>query len=307
VRNDRNKKKNLDGTSSATEQSQSSQVLDSINSVTSAVLAGLDSSSPSNGEHADDSPSHKSSQNSIKSPMNFAEIKQETNNTPNGMSFYQSNNTNSFINDSGMAKNSTNNNYNNNQDTSGLFINNNSSMNNLSVGNTSEITGKMIDQPNVLIQTQQQPQPVFVLNSNPYQMESSQETIRLHENDTNVLPSDFYERITDDDIEIVGICKSLMDQTFHRETSYVMNSVLNFKHDFDEFTQNGIRKCIKFCMSLPGNNDLCTDDRAKLLKYGVYEIAVSSILLIIILSQLVCSISLEQIIQDFLILYLIID
>ncbi len=42
---------------------------------------------------------------------------------------------------------------------------------------------------------------------------------------------------------------------------------------YDEFSQSGIKNCVKYCMNLPGNSDLCTDDRAKLLKYGVYEIA----------------------------------
>nr|ASL70516.1 nuclear receptor [Brachionus rotundiformis] len=86
------------------------------------------------------------------------------------------------------------------------------------------------------------------------------------------------------DYEIMEICNSLFDQTFEKltlseadEQIYLNeikggNSTHLFKFDNDEFTSSGIRKCIKFCMNLPGNNDLCTDDRAKLLKYGVYEL-----------------------------------
>nr|ASL70627.1 nuclear receptor [Brachionus koreanus] len=86
------------------------------------------------------------------------------------------------------------------------------------------------------------------------------------------------------DYEIIEICNLLYEQTFERlelseadEQIYLNeikagNSSHLFKFDNDEFTSSGIRKCIKFCMNLPGNNDLCTDDRAKLLKYGVFEL-----------------------------------
>ncbi|RNA27203.1 retinoic acid receptor gamma-like [Brachionus plicatilis] len=86
------------------------------------------------------------------------------------------------------------------------------------------------------------------------------------------------------DYEIMEICNSLYEQTFeklelsdsdeqiYRNEIKGGNSTHLFKFDHDEFTSSGIRKCIKFCMNLPGNNDLCTDDRAKLLKYGVYEL-----------------------------------
>lgn len=89
------------------------------------------------------------------------------------------------------------------------------------------------------------------------------------------------------DYEIMEICNLLNEQTFEKlelseadEKIYmneikVGNSIHLFKFDNDEFTSSGIRKCIKFCMNLPGNNDLCTDDRAKLLKYGVFELIVS--------------------------------
>ena len=42
--------------------------------------------------------------------------------------------------------------------------------------------------------------------------------------------------------------------------------------NIDEFSQSGIKQVVAFCMQLPGNHDLCTEDRAKLLKYGAYEI-----------------------------------
>ena len=88
------------------------------------------------------------------------------------------------------------------------------------------------------------------------------------------------EGLSNDDLEIIEICNRLMDQTYQRGVcSSGLSTNVQFKSDVDEFTQNGVRKCIKFCMNLPGNNDLCTDDRAKLLKYGVYEIAVNNSIL----------------------------
>ncbi|CAF0867243.1 unnamed protein product [Brachionus calyciflorus] len=87
------------------------------------------------------------------------------------------------------------------------------------------------------------------------------------------------------DYEIMEICNSLYDQTFEKlelsesdEQIYLNeiksgNSSHLYKFDYDEFTSIGLRKCVKFCMNMPGNNDLCTDDRAKLLKYGVFELA----------------------------------
>ena len=84
------------------------------------------------------------------------------------------------------------------------------------------------------------------------------------------------DRLADDDSEIIELCQRLFEQTFDQTTGPKRApTVANINLiDYDEFTQIGIRKCVKFCMNLPGNNDLCTDDRAKLLKYGVYEIAV---------------------------------
>lgn len=93
--------------------------------------------------------------------------------------------------------------------------------------------------------------------------------------------------LDEQDYEIMEICNSLYEQTFEKlelseaDEQIYMNEIKGtnsghlFKFDNDEFTSSGIKKCIKFCMNLPGNNDLCTDDRAKLLKYGVYELTVS--------------------------------
>lgn len=89
-----------------------------------------------------------------------------------------------------------------------------------------------------------------------------------------------FDRLADDDTEIIELCQRLFEQTFdqsqqHQQIKRIQTSPNMHLLDNDEFTQVGIRKCVKFCMNLPGNNDLCTDDRAKLLKYGVYEIVVS--------------------------------
>jgi hypothetical protein len=103
------------------------------------------------------------------------------------------------------------------------------------------------------------------------------------------------KKLTEDDLEIIDICKTLLEQTYNdsgtentlcnncnKENSFSVNVPIVsgneqdslFLYDENEFTQAGIRNCIKYCMNLPGNSDLCTDDRAKLLKYGVYEITV---------------------------------
>ena len=132
-----------------------------------------------------------------------------------------------------------------------------------------------------------QPQ-AFVLNSHLDQenlassesSSSSSSTASLcNTNHINYLNYTSLKRIlSDDDFEIIEICQSLLDQTFEMTNNHLTSqSEHAFGFDFDEFTQVGIRKCVKFCMNLPGNSDLCTDDRAKLLKYGVYEIAVSLI------------------------------
>lgn len=81
--------------------------------------------------------------------------------------------------------------------------------------------------------------------------------------------------LTDADHEVMTRCAELLVQTFEREpTSIKRELTANSPLDYNEFTQTGVRDCLKFCMNLIGNNDLGTDDRAKLLKYGVYEIAV---------------------------------
>ena len=86
------------------------------------------------------------------------------------------------------------------------------------------------------------------------------------------------------DFEIIQICQDLLTETYDTESfaeSNVLNNLVDsedqinvFKLTANEFTQTGLRKCIRFCMNLPGNNDLSTGDRAKLLKYGAYEQAV---------------------------------
>lgn len=93
--------------------------------------------------------------------------------------------------------------------------------------------------------------------------------------------------LSEEDIQIVKICSKLYlktlndDVEYERLTNEKITDELSIEYDeelsfnCDEFTQNGIRKCIKFCMNLPGNSELTTNDRAKLLKYGIYEIAVS--------------------------------
>lgn len=92
--------------------------------------------------------------------------------------------------------------------------------------------------------------------------------------------NNFHAKLNTDDIEIIDSCDQLFKQTFEpSDSSSFQSNYGSFKAFegqclfYDEFTQAGIKKCVKFCMNLPGNSDLCTDDRAKLLKYGVYEIA----------------------------------
>lgn len=80
--------------------------------------------------------------------------------------------------------------------------------------------------------------------------------------------------LSDEDNEIFNACLDLSNQTFELFDFSTRNETILNKYDDNEFTQAGLSLCVKFCMSLPGNSDLCTDDRAKLLKYGVYEIAV---------------------------------
>lgn len=95
--------------------------------------------------------------------------------------------------------------------------------------------------------------------------------------------------ISKEDIEIVELCTKLAEQT--TDFSSLINSEIDdsepdeYKLTCDEFLQIGIRKCIKFCLNLPGNSEICTDDRAKLLKYGAYEIAVNIFLSLSYLSK----------------------
>lgn len=114
----------------------------------------------------------------------------------------------------------------------------------------------------------------------PQQQQHQHQQLHYHQQD----------RLAEDDCEIVDTCNRLFEQTFEKSTlankrNNMDSGMENDRYDYDEFTQVGIKKCVKFCMNLPGNNDLCTDDRAKLLKYGVYEIAVK----IKILSYLILS------------------
>jgi hypothetical protein len=91
------------------------------------------------------------------------------------------------------------------------------------------------------------------------------------------ISTNYYSKLKSDDIEIIDSCNQLFKQTFELCDSFKTNLLSNKLYEelkfYDEFTQSGIKNCVKFCMNLPGNSDLCTDDRAKLLKYGVYEIA----------------------------------
>ena len=81
--------------------------------------------------------------------------------------------------------------------------------------------------------------------------------------------------LSNEHLDIVDACTSLMDQTCNFDRPSTLSSLDMPKFDSDEFTQNGIRQCVTFCLNVPGNRDLCIDDRAKLLKFGVYELAVS--------------------------------
>ena len=79
------------------------------------------------------------------------------------------------------------------------------------------------------------------------------------------------------DEKLVRVCVQVHRRTFISrlgETSISMPFRLancDWK-SADEFTQEAIRRCVQFCMQIPGNSDLETDDRAKLLKYGAYEV-----------------------------------
>ena len=79
--------------------------------------------------------------------------------------------------------------------------------------------------------------------------------------------------LDDDEIDIIEACIRLFDQTF--ESNIKISD--GFNEDYfltgNEFTADCMSRCIQFCMNLPGNSELCVNDRAKLLKYGAYEIA----------------------------------
>ena len=79
--------------------------------------------------------------------------------------------------------------------------------------------------------------------------------------------------LSNEHLDIIDACVSLLNQTCSFERPSPLDEPPRF--DCDEFTQNGIRQCVTFCLNVPGNRDLCIDDRAKLLKFGVYELAVS--------------------------------
>lgn len=88
--------------------------------------------------------------------------------------------------------------------------------------------------------------------------------------------------LTKEDIDLVKICSKLYAKTLasHEDLDQSSTSLehsllaMYSSTDCDEFTQQGLKNCIKFCTNLPGTSELATCDLAKLLKYGIYEIAV---------------------------------
>ncbi|CAF0731614.1 unnamed protein product [Didymodactylos carnosus] len=78
--------------------------------------------------------------------------------------------------------------------------------------------------------------------------------------------------LTPEEDQLIKICVKLHKNTFKPSTEDIMTSDRRWQKG-DEFSQAGIMKCIQFCMKMPGNNELSIRDRAKLLKYGVHEIA----------------------------------
>lgn len=89
-------------------------------------------------------------------------------------------------------------------------------------------------------------------------------------------PPEKQKNLNKEDVDLMDICLKLFHTTIMKENESAEESTFNSdcKLNCEEFSQNGIKQYIKFCMNLPGNSELCTDDRAKLLKYGVYEIFV---------------------------------
>jgi len=93
-------------------------------------------------------------------------------------------------------------------------------------------------------------------------------------------PPEKLKTLNQDDSNLIDICLKLFNTTIVINESYddeLEESSFDcgdYKLNCYEFSQNSIKRCIKFCMNLPGNSELCSETRAKLLKYGVYEIVI---------------------------------
>ncbi len=79
-------------------------------------------------------------------------------------------------------------------------------------------------------------------------------------------------KLGEQDEKLLETCLQLHKQTFKLTCEVEEGDKKKSWKCTDEFSQLGIKQCVTFCMQLPGNRDLCTEDRAKLLKYGAYEI-----------------------------------
>jgi len=87
-------------------------------------------------------------------------------------------------------------------------------------------------------------------------------------------PFEANNSIDEEDLSIIDLVEKLFNETINMSAFDSNDSSDNeFKLNCDEFTQIGMQKCIKLCMNFPGNSELCINDRAKLLKYSAYEIA----------------------------------
>jgi hypothetical protein len=317
VRNDRNKKKNLEKdndssnstneksstittTSSTTLSNSSLLLIDSINSVASQVLNSPPSKSLPSPSKINNSTNVSSNTSNI---IQLETVKVEpTISSINSNLVYNSNSVNNnmfqFDNQNQIEANSDS-----KPTISNTTISSQSNPNLPSSNNY--LDNEIVENPYAINKSSQKPnnhqqQPYLValnldqetLVSNSSESSSSSSSTTSSSLNSNYINyQNAKQRIlSDDDFEIIDICQSLLDQTFELSNSInssnnLLNNINNqmknnqsienaFGFDFDEFTQVGIRKCVKFCMNLPGNSDLCTDDRAKLLKYGVYEIAV---------------------------------
>ena len=80
------------------------------------------------------------------------------------------------------------------------------------------------------------------------------------------------KKLCEQDEKLVELCLQLHQQTYCLTETTKLKSEVKSWQNHDEFSQAGIKQSVTFCMQLPGNRDLCTEDRAKLLKYGAYEI-----------------------------------